>query len=76
MKNGYLLKRLILPSAHFQPPLVDRCQSYVDDVDFLLRLFTVLGDCLSAPENKNGPHAKRALDRTKLTPNAIEIPSL
>ena len=28
-----------LPSAHFQPPLVDICQNGVDDVDFFAQTF-------------------------------------
>ena len=61
-----------VPSAHFQPPLIDICQNGVDDVDFFAQTFLLLLFAWLVPLF----HREEPANKNKTTPNTIEIHGL
>ena len=57
-------KLKILPSAHFQPPLIDTCQNGVDDVEFFAQTFLLLLIARLVPDSQRGEAANKTQNNT------------
>ena len=55
---------IILPSAHFQPPLIDTCQNGVDDVDFFAQTFLLLLFARLVPHSRREEAANKTQNNT------------